>query len=171
MKEHLDVTPLDNHSPLVGRWLAYMNLIRERTLEDVGGLSTEALDHTTPEQINSIGTLLYHIAVIELNWLYCEILEQDFPKDIMAHFPYDDRDETGRLTQVRGWELGRYLEVLELVRNDYIKKLKDVDDAEFLRPRELPSYVVTPEWVCWHLLEHEAGHLGQIRTLKTSLNT
>ena len=65
MKEHKDVTPLDARDPLVERWLAYMNMIRERTLEDVEGLSVEALDHTTPEQANSISTLLYHIALIE----------------------------------------------------------------------------------------------------------
>ena len=170
MKEHLDVTPLKVRDPLVGRWLAYMNLIRERTLEDVEGLSVEALDHTTTEQVNSIGTLLYHIAAIELDWLYSEILEQDFPENIMTHFPHNVREETGRLTQVRGWELGRYLEVLKVVRDDYIQKLKDYDEAEFLRPRDLPDYVVTPEWVCWHLLEHEAGHQGQIRTLRTTLN-
>ena len=99
--KNLKVTPVTTQAPLTGRWLAYMNLIRERTLEDVEGLAVEAHEHTTAEQINSIGTLLYHIADIELDWLYCEILEQDFPKDIMAQFPYGDRDEAGRLVQVR----------------------------------------------------------------------
>ena len=104
------------------------------------------------------------------DWLYCEILEQDYPKEASKYLPYEHRDETGRLTPVHGWTLECHIETLDYIRTDFIHKLKPFDEAEFLRPRELPDYVVTPEWVCWHLLEHEAGHLGQIRTLKTSLN-
>jgi uncharacterized damage-inducible protein DinB len=38
--------------------------------------------------------------------------------------------------------------------------------AEFRRPRQGPSYTVTPEWVIHHLTQHEAEHRGQIVQLK-----
>lgn len=34
--------------------------------------------------------------------------------------------------------------------------------ADFRRPRALPSYDVTPEWVMHHLLQHEAEHRAEI---------
>ena len=37
---------------------------------------------------------------------------------------------------------------------------------EFRRPRSLPQYDVTPEWVLHHLTQHEAEHRGHIQGLR-----
>jgi uncharacterized damage-inducible protein DinB len=39
--------------------------------------------------------------------------------------------------------------------------------AEFRRPRPVNFYLVTPEWVLHHLMQHEAEHRGQIEILAT----
>ena len=39
-----------------------------------------------PSSRNTIGTLLYHIAAIELDWLHSEILEREFPGDFRTWF-------------------------------------------------------------------------------------
>ncbi len=56
------------------------------------------IDWCATERDNRIGTLLYHIAAIELDWLYVEVLEQEFPADLDALFRYDVRDAQGRLS-------------------------------------------------------------------------
>ncbi len=158
MKEQLVLQVQATADPLVGRWLAYLDECRERTLR-VANLVQERLEEGSP---NTIGTLLFHIAAIEADWLYSEILEQDIPDDLMAHLPYDVRDGEGRLSEVTGWPLERYLELLARVRSLLLETLRGMSGEEFLRMRSLEPYDVTPEWVCLHLLQHEAGHRGQI---------
>jgi uncharacterized damage-inducible protein DinB len=168
-KENFTLQPLEAKEPLIGRWLSYLENGRKRTQEVVEKLPANALDWQRSHFQNSIGTLLYHIALIEADWLYVEILEQPYPDFLTAWFPFDVRDEGGRLTPVTGWELSRYLELLDNVRGEFIKHLSDMTLDDFLRARSLEYYDVSPEWVCGHLLQHEAAHRGQILLIKDHL--
>ena len=169
MKRRLDVRPLETADPLVGRWLAYLGQSRERTLGAVTSLDTNALEKTSAEHPNSVGTLLYHIAAIEMDWLYVEILERDVPAEVLEHFPYEVRDADDRLTPVEGWPLERYQGLLERTRLIFVNTLRSLSAEDFSRARILPDYDVTPEWVCLHLLQHEAGHRGQMVSLLANL--
>ena len=68
------VEPLPGYEPAVGRWLWLVEDTRRETKEALTGLVPAALDWTPNQTENSIGTLLYHIALIELDWLYREVL-------------------------------------------------------------------------------------------------
>jgi uncharacterized damage-inducible protein DinB len=110
--------------------------------------------------------LLYHITLIEADWLYAEILEQAYPEYLQTWFPFEHRDEGGCLTPVHGWELSRYLELLDNVRDEFIRHLSTMTLENFLRARSLEPYDVSPEWVCSHLLQHESAHRGEILVIK-----
>jgi hypothetical protein len=106
--------------------------------------------------------LLYHIALIELEWLFTEILEEQVPDDLMRLFPDEDRDEHGVLTLVKGQTLAQHLDRLSIIRNTLIKKMQRMTAEDFQRKRVLPQYEVSPEWVLHHLSQHEAEHRGEI---------
>ena len=169
MKRRLDVRPFEAADPLIGRWLAYLAQSRERTLQAVESLSAEALDRAYDDFPNSVGTLLYHIAAIEMDWLYCEILEREVPAEVLEYLPFEVRDASNRLTPMRGWSLERYTGLLERTRLIFVNMLRPFGADEFSRPRVLPEYHVTPEWVCLHLLQHEAAHRGQLLSLREKL--
>ena len=110
-----------------------------------------------------IGTLLYHIAVIEADWLSVEVREEaDYPPELMALFPYDVRDAARRLTLVTGVDLAAHLARLDAVRAQFMATFAAMSLADFTRIRALPQYDVTPQWVVHHLLQHEAEHRGEI---------
>jgi uncharacterized damage-inducible protein DinB len=132
-------------------------------LENLGDVD---LDWAPAPRENSIGALLYHIAAIEADWLYAEVLEAPFPPDVVALFPVDVRDETGQLARVRGYALEEHLQRLDAVRSEVLEAFHGMSLAELRRPRELPEYVVTPEWVLHHLMQHEAEHRGEIGMLR-----
>jgi uncharacterized damage-inducible protein DinB len=108
----------------------------------------------------------YHIADIEADWLYVEVLEQPLPPEVVALFPYPTRDEQGHLTQVQGFSLEEHLRRLEIVRGLLLDVYQPMDLREFRRLRSLPNYDVTPEWVLHHLMQHEAEHRSQIGGLR-----
>jgi uncharacterized damage-inducible protein DinB len=169
MKRQLSVEPLPSREPLIGSWMAYLEDCRARTKETIEKLVTEQLDFSSPQHKNSIGTLLYHITLIEADWLYAEILQQEYPEILKTWLPWDHRDTLGNLSIVSGWELEQYLQLLDNVRKSFMATLADMTLSDFRRSRSLPDYDVTPEWVCLHLLEHEASHRGQIERLKDSI--
>lgn len=154
--------------PEIGRWLWALQDTRQRTLNGLGGLTSPIIDWLPPNDESSIGTVLYHIALIETAWLFTEILERPIPPEVLKLFPYDDRDEQGLLTQVQGLSLEQHLKRLETVRGLLLDVFQPMPLEEFRRARSLPEYEVTPEWVLHHLMQHEAEHRSQIGALRAT---
>jgi uncharacterized damage-inducible protein DinB len=157
-----------SHEPAIGAWLWALQDARQRTLEELERVSPAMIDWLPPENESTIGTVLYHLADIEADWLYVEVLEQPLPPEVAALFSSPTRDAQGRLTQVSGFSLAEHLQRLETVRGLLLAVFQPMELAEFRRVRSLPDYDVTPEWVLHHLLQHEAEHRSQIGRLRTS---
>ena len=158
---------LSGYDPEIGRWLWAMEDTRRRTKETLHGLDDRALNWIAPHADNSIGALLYHIAAIELDWLYADVLEgAAFPPELEALFPYDVRDDQGKLASTAGISLAEHLYRLDMVRRNFLDVFRGMTLVEFRRARHLPDYDVTPEWVIHHLMQHEAEHRGQLGELR-----
>src|SRR3954469_3357305 len=161
------VEALPGYEPEIGRLVWMLEDTRRRTKESLEGLSDDILEWTPDPVANSIGALLYHLAAIETDWLYVEVVETEtFPPDLVALFPEDVRDEAGRLVTAHGMSLADNLERLNVVRQHLLTVFREMSLADFRRVRELPEYFVTPEWVLHHLMQHEAEHRGQIGQLR-----
>ena len=154
--------PLDGYSPVVGEALWRLEESRERTVALIERLPDGAVDWVPPWGPNTIGTLLYHLALIELDWLSSEILEQEPPEEFLRLFPVDHRDAAGRLGVMVGETFDGHLARLHAVRARVLYSLRDMDEGDFLRTRSLPDYDVSPAWVIHHLTQHEGEHRGQI---------
>ncbi len=166
-RDQLLITPLAGYDPLVGRWLWLLDDSRRRTLEVLAGISESALDWRPDEEANTIGTLLYHIVAIELDWLYVEILEQpDYGAKVTTLLPYDVREPSGRLTPVYGESLDSHLARLAASRQLLLDELRSLTPTELYRARRFDPYDVTPEWVLYHLVEHETAHRGEMGELR-----
>jgi uncharacterized damage-inducible protein DinB len=152
-------------TPEIGRWLWALEDTRQRTKDSLQGLTQAVLDWNATGG-NSVGTLLYHIAAIEADWLYSDVLETPFPPGVEALFPYDVRDEQGLLAAVYDVGLEDHLGRLDLIREKVCAAFRDMAVEEFRRVRHLADYDVTPEWVLHHLIQHEAEHRGQIGELR-----
>lgn len=161
MKEQLTVTALPGYEPEIGRWLWGLEDVRWVLKKRLEGITQQELDFQ-PRGANSVGSLLYHIAAIEADWFYVEVLQTEPPKEAADLFPYDVRGKDGRLVHVAGETLGQHLARLDAVRTTLLNHFTTVTMDDWRTPRQLPHYDVTPEWVIYHLIEHEAHHRGQI---------
>ncbi len=167
-RRSLIVTPPDGYEPTIARWVWLLEDARQLTLETLEGLTDATMNWAPPDGSNSIGTLLFHIVAVELDWLYAEILAvQEYPAEGMALLNYEMRDETGRLTVVNHETLTTQLARLAAGRQLLVNALRSMTLADFYRARSLEPYDVTPEWVLHHLLQHEAEHRGQIMETRT----
>lgn len=165
----LMVHPLPGFPPAVGTALWMLTDTRRRTLDIVEGLTDDHVDHVPAGLDNSIGSLLYHLAAIEADWLYADILQVAYPEWMDEWFPLDVREEDGRLTPVPGYTVTDHLERLATVRAHLLEDLAGMTDADYRHERGVESGVTTPEWVLHHLRQHEAEHRGQIQSIRTAL--
>jgi uncharacterized damage-inducible protein DinB len=165
-REVLALEPMAD-DPEVGRWLSALEDARRDTLREVDGLSHEALDRRPEGEANSIGTLLYHVALIEADWLLTDILGPEsappWPHELL---PWGDRDPKGELTDIEGISLDLHLERLDAVRSLVHQYVRPMPASDFHRLRARTEWDVSPAWVIHHLLQHEAEHRSQIAWLK-----
>ena len=167
MRETLAVKPPEGYPPEIGVWLWAMAETRKKTKVYVEGIDQNIVDWAGPEgNENSIGTLLYHLANVEMGWLHFDTLEQPerFPEE---DFPFEPFTE-GRITPVLGISLDDHLARLDRSRAIFLERIKEISlpDWSRLRSPEGEDYEVSPTWMVFHLVEHEAGHAAQIGVMK-----
>src|SRR3954468_22588596 len=131
--KYLIVDPTLHPDPAIGVWLWAMNDARRRTVEQLEGLPAEAIDWHPAESAQSIGSILYHMALIEADWLCTEVLEQPIPAQLAALFPYDARDQEGLLTSIQGVALAEHLARLDTVRQHILAAYQALDIHDFRR--------------------------------------
>jgi DinB superfamily len=171
----LQITPLDGYDPEIGRWVWALQDVRRRyTLRLVKDLDPRLVDWEGPDgQENAIGSLLYHIALVELGWFYGDLKGlTELPPAVKPDFPFPSREgDRNHLTRVLGIPLAEHVARLDRSRGVFLQELQGISSDDWRRLRRPPdfekvSYEVTPEWAVFHLVEHEAGHAFQISSLK-----
>jgi hypothetical protein len=169
MKEVLQVTALSGYPEEIGRWLWSMQELRRKTLELVEGLDQATLDWEGSDgRDNAIGSLLYHLALVEMSWLHYDLLLlKEFPSEVKSDFPFEGWTAQSGMTSIPNVSLSDHLGRLERSRSIFLDAFRGMTLDDWRRLRS-PSDEedVTPEWVVFHLVEHEAGHGFQISAMK-----
>lgn len=156
-----------------GPWLWAMEEMRAATLDTLerieqGGLGQEFLDWRGADgRDNSVATVLYHVAHVEVGWLYYDMLGSELPADMRQIVPEGGRDEEGRLPHIPGLTFEQLREKLALTRERFLQIMSQLTPEEWRTASEPEGedYAVTPAWIAFHLLEHEAGHLYEVRRM------
>ena len=156
------------NKPIISRFLSMFTHNRSRIFEMLENVTDEMLDFTpNPKTIESIGSLLYHIAGVEWSWIFEDLdgKEMDYEEWKYAFALRDYHD----ISQISGKNKQFYLDLIETTRNEIIVRLNEYTDTDLTREFTLSdneNIIFTLEYLLFHLINHEALHLGQIALLK-----
>ncbi|MHA2071404.1 MAG: DinB family protein [Candidatus Thorarchaeota archaeon] len=155
--------------PRVAFLFSMMDKTRSRLLRVVEDLPDDVLDYSPDlKRIETIGTLLLHIAAVEWSWIFEDIDGEEMDYEKWKH-AFALREEN--LPQLTKQGLQFYIDRLIEVRSEVFVRLRNLDDSNLHTLVEVGNAEVSIEWILFHLLEHEAMHIGQISILKRLAKT
>jgi uncharacterized damage-inducible protein DinB len=156
----------DGLSTHIARLVSMMDYARHTTLQMVRHLRPSELDLLPDPTGNSIGMLLEHMAAVEVAYQASSFAGRDelTAAELERWQAGLDLGPLGR-QQIRGHEIGYYLQNLATVRAQTLHELRQRDDAWL--HSEFPFWGQTGNhYFCWfHVFEDEINHRGQIRLL------
>ena len=165
--------PVAGYSPQIGRYVAQMTEVREDLLHELAALPVAQLDWHPDAQTESIGTLLLHLDAVEWSWLHEDVL--GMPSDAYPGNWHEAMPIRVGVPQVQGRPLEAYLSQLAATRARTLEILRGWTDADLTRRvgeaepepgMERHSTLYTIDWIIWHIIEHEATHVGQVELLR-----
>jgi hypothetical protein len=164
-------------SPEAASFLAQLDDLSSRMFADLRGLTSADLAFQLRPGTNTIGMLLVHCAGAEVHWLLTATTGTgDEPiRKALGIGPDDDGmplPEKGRPpAHLRGWTLADYRRLHDRARRFTRRALARMSPADVSRGKARLRWngekqVMNTRWILYHVLEHQAGHYGQMLLLR-----
>lgn len=158
-----EVKPVEGYTPQIGLMVDMLEELKERLTEDVKDLDQEQLDFLFDDKANSIGDILLHIMANE-SYYQVESLEgRSWTEEEEKLWGTASDMGSGKF---KGKPIEFYLDLWDELRKKTLEDLKSKDDEWFASQLEEG---VNYHWVWFHVLEHQAAHMGQIALIKNRL--
>lgn len=167
-------------SPIAGLFLWQLDDLSRRLAEDTRGATADELQWQPTRGMNTIGMLLAHIAAVEVGWVRAALrgLDRDSGEVLVL-----TKREIGMplaadgppSPALAGRELPYFDDLLARARAYTRKEIAALSDADLDRRFTTPAswekepgmqFEGTIGWMLYHVLEHQAGHYGQINLLR-----
>jgi uncharacterized damage-inducible protein DinB len=165
--------PVEGYSPQIGRYVAQLTEVRSDLKHELKNLTQEQLDWHPDDATESIGTQLLHIDAVEWSWMHEDIFGA--PSDAYPGVWSEAMPIRVGVPQVMGRPMQWYLEKLDATREETLLILRGFADTDLPRlvgeaePEpgvERRARLYTIDWIIWHVLQHEAAHVGQVELLR-----
>jgi hypothetical protein len=139
---------------------------REAMLETLDGLSDEQYLASVVSGERSVKDLLAHLTIWEAQLITLLFRAGAGNKPNTAHFARETRAEVNArwASQHKDRPLEKVLEDFEGIRNQTIRRLEDLSDADLNNPTRYPWQKGRPiwEWVLEDTVDHETFHRDEI---------
>ncbi|MEM7298331.1 MAG: DinB family protein [Bacteroidota bacterium] len=159
-KAQYAIKPPRGYSPKIGTMVYMLDDLKSRLTRLVKDLDAKQTDFLLDENANRIGAMIMHLAATEKYYQLLTLEDRRF------------NDEEGEIwelpltlgerarKEIQGKPMSHYLSIWDEVRKDTKRLLKERDDDWFDANVGVTS--MSNHWAWYHVMEHEANHMGQI---------
>ncbi len=157
------VEPPKGYSPKIGDMVYMLEELKNRITTRVKDMNTEQIDYLVDDKANSIGGLILHLAATEAYYQVETLENRTFTSEEEAKWQLGAGLGIAGREQIKGKPIAYYLDIWDEVRLTTLKWLKQKNDAWFA---ESIDGQMSNHWAWYHVMEHQAAHMGQITQIE-----
>lgn len=149
----------------IGNMVSMLDDLKGRVERIVKDLNQEQTDFLIDKDANSIGAIIYHLAATEAYYQVYTFEKRQFNKEEESKWSVAlGLGDKGR-EELQGKPIQYYLDIYNEVREKTKELLKTKDDTWFSKK----NGAMTNHWAWFHVMEHQANHMGQLAFLTKRL--
>ncbi|MEP1033034.1 DinB family protein [Ekhidna sp.] len=159
---------IEGYTPQMGALISMLDDLKARVTYHAKGLDQAGTDFLLDAEANRIGALILHLAATEVYYqkttFYDEKLDEETDAEWLTALNLGDKARE----ELRGKPISYYLDKWDEVRAKTKEVLKTKDDSWLTEIREIPNFDAEYNyyWAWYHVMEHQANHMGQIVLIK-----
>ena len=153
----------EGYATQVGTIVSMLEDLKNRITRNVRNLDQEETDFLLDEQSNRIGALILHLAATEKIYQVMTFENRRYNTDEAAFWDTPmSLGATGR-RELKDKPIKYYLDKWAEVRAETLRQLRTKDDKWL--DSEVSGRNMNNHWAWFHVMEHQANHMGQINML------
>ncbi|SDR80840.1 DinB family protein [Christiangramia echinicola] len=158
------IEPKEGYTPQIGVLVSMMEDLRSRITSSVEKMDAESTDYLLDNNANSIGAMILHLAATEKYYQVFTFENRGFNKEEEKEWMMALELGDKARKKIKGKSIKHYLDIWEEVRQETISQLKTKDD-KWLNSK-IDNSSMNNHWAWYHVMEHQANHMGQIRLVQ-----
>lgn len=156
-----EIKPVKGYSNDIGNLVAMLDDLKGRVTRSVSNLDQEGTDFLLDENANRIGAMIMHLAATEVYYQKYTFEGRQFNKEENEKWGAAlSLGDAGR-ESLKGQPISYYLDIWDEVRAETKELLKEKDDKWLAKK----IGGMNNHWAWYHVMEHQANHMGQIRLI------
>lgn len=163
LQGQLTIQPLPGYSEHIGFTVGMLEDLKGRVTQSVKGLTMEEADFLLDEDANRIGALILHLAATEKYYQVYTFENRQFNEEESKIWGVPLKLGQKAREVLKGKSVSYYLDICNEVRKETLTLLGNKDDEWF--NTIIPGNAMNNHWAWYHVMEHQANHMGQIRLI------
>jgi len=151
------------YSPHIGATVSMMEDLKRRVTNSVATLSQKETDFLLDDEANRIGALILHLAATEKYYQVYTFENRGFNDTEKEEWETALNLGDAARESIQNQPIEYYLDIWDDVRNETLRLLKTKDDEWFTS--KVNDSQMNNHWAWYHVMEHQANHMGQIRLI------
>lgn len=157
------IKPVKGYSTQIGNIVSMLEDLKGRVTNSVVHLNETETDFLLDKDANRIGALILHLAATEKYYQVYTFENRGFDREEKKMWDLALGLGEKARTSIVGQPIDEYLKIWDDVRKESLRLLKTKDDKWF--NSKVKGSSMNNHWAWYHVMEHQANHMGQIRLI------
>ena len=151
------------YSPQIGTTVSMLEDLKSRVTRSVQNLNQDETDFLLDKEANRVGALVLHLAATEKYYQVYTFENRGFNKEEAQQWEAALSLGGNARERFTNKPISYYLNLWDEVRTETLRLLKTKDDKWF--SKKVKGGSMNNHWAWYHVMEHQANHMGQIRLI------